>query len=54
VEDDFGRTRWWRIAEIRPEGVRVMQPEAADPGRLVALTWDEVEAVRGCALAFDP
>ena len=36
VEDDFGRTRWWRIAEIRPEGVRVMQPEAADPGRLGA------------------
>jgi hypothetical protein len=54
VEDDFGRTRWWRIAEIGPEGVRVMQPEAADPGRLVALTWDEVEALRGCALAFDP
>jgi hypothetical protein len=53
VEDDFGGTRWWRIAEITPGSVRVMQPEAADPGQLAELTWDEVEARRGCALAFD-
>lgn len=54
VEDGLGRTRWWRIAEILSQGVRVMQPEAPDPGRYGLLTWDEIESMRGCAVAFDP
>jgi hypothetical protein len=53
VEDDFGGTRWWRIAGMTPEAVRVMQPEAPDPACFAELTWDEIEALRGCALAFD-
>jgi hypothetical protein len=53
VEDDLGRTRWWRLAAIEADGIRVMQPEAADPSRLVALSWSDLEARHGCALAFD-
>ena len=53
VEDDLGGTRWWRLAAIEPGGVRVMQPESADPAHFAVLTWDELEAQHGCALAFD-
>lgn len=53
VEDNFGGTRWWRIAGIAPDHVCVMQPEAVDPSRFVELTWDEIETLHGCALAFD-
>lgn len=53
VEDDLGRTRWWRLAAIDAGGVRVMQPEAADPACFATLTWEELEAQHGCALAFD-
>jgi hypothetical protein len=48
-----GEPRWWRLAAVRGDGIAVMQPEAEDPARLLALSWPEVERAGIWAVALD-